>query len=102
MTSPGKEKGIKITAYSPLGNNITGKPRIIDSPEVKEIAKRLGKEPAQVLIAWGAKQGFFVIPKSVTESRIKVSRRDEATSVYPRLSDTSYHRLIRPASSGPC
>jgi L-glyceraldehyde reductase len=76
MTSPGKEKGIKITAYSPLGNNITGKPRIIDSPEVKEIAKRLGKEPAQVLIAWGAKQGFFVIPKSVTESRIKVSRRD--------------------------
>jgi hypothetical protein len=69
----GKEKNIRITAYSPLGNNITGKPRVIDSPQVKEIASRLGKEPAQVLIAWGAKNGFFVIPKSVTPSRIKVS-----------------------------
>lgn len=67
-----KEKGIVITAYSPLGNNITGKPRVLDSPEVKTIAERLGKTPAQVLIAWGAKSGFFVIPKSVTASRIKV------------------------------
>lgn len=69
----GKEKGIKITAYSPLGNNITGKPRVLDSPQVKTIAERLNKTPAQVLIAWGAKSGFFVIPKSVTASRIKVS-----------------------------
>jgi L-glyceraldehyde reductase len=70
---PGKEKEIIITAYSPLGNNITGKPRIIDSEQVKEIAKRLNKEPAQVLIAWCAHQGFCVIPKSVTPSRIAVS-----------------------------
>jgi L-glyceraldehyde reductase len=70
----GKEKGIKITAYSPLGNNITGKPRVLDSPQVKTIADRLGKTPAQVLIAWGAKSGFFVIPKSVTPERIKVRR----------------------------
>lgn len=66
------DKGIVITAYSPLGNNITGKARVIDSPEVQAIAQRLGVEPAQVLIAWGAKNGFAVIPKSVTPSRIKV------------------------------
>ncbi|KAI9639292.1 aldehyde reductase I [Dioszegia hungarica] len=71
-----KEKNIRITAYSPLGNNITGKPRVIDSPQVKEIASRLGKEPAQVLIAWGAKNGFFLIPKSVTPSRIKSNFED--------------------------
>ncbi len=68
----GKEKGIVITCYSPLGNNITGKPRVINSPQVQEIAKRLNKDPAQVLIAWGAHQGFCVIPKSVTPSRIAV------------------------------
>lgn len=68
-----KEKGIVITAYSPLGNNITGRPRVIDSKEVKEVADRLGKSPAQVLIAWVAHQGFCVIPKSVTPSRIAVS-----------------------------
>lgn len=67
------DKGITITAYSPLGNNITGKARVIDSPAVKQIATRLGVEPAQVLIAWGAKNGFAVIPKSVTPSRIAVS-----------------------------
>jgi L-glyceraldehyde reductase len=71
--STGKKKGIVITAYSPLGNNITGKPRIIDAPAVQAIAKRLGKSPAQVLIAWCAHQGFCVIPKSVTPSRIAVS-----------------------------
>lgn len=70
------DKGIKITAYSPLGNNITGKPRVIDSPQVKTIADRLGKSPAQVLIAWGAKNGFFVIPKSVTPARIKSNFED--------------------------
>ena len=69
-----KKKGIVITAYSPLGNNITGKTRVIDSPEIVDIAKRLNKEPAQVLIAWVAKQGFCVIPKSVTPKRIAVRK----------------------------
>lgn len=69
----GKEKNIIITAYSPLGNNITGKPRVIDAPAVIEIAKKVNKTPAQVLIAWGAHQGFVVIPKSVTPERIEVS-----------------------------
>ncbi|WVQ98969.1 hypothetical protein IAU59_006101 [Kwoniella sp. CBS 9459] len=71
-----KDKGIVITAYSPLGNNITGKPRVLDHPEIKTIADKLGKEPAQVLIAWVAKQGFAVIPKSVTPSRIKSNFED--------------------------
>jgi len=73
-----KKKGIIITAYSPLGNNTTGKPRVIDAPEVIRIAKGLNKEPAQVLIAWATKNGFAVIPKSVTPSRI-------AVSISPRL-----------------
>ncbi|KAH8083485.1 NADP-dependent oxidoreductase domain-containing protein [Filobasidium floriforme] len=67
----GKEKGIHFTAYSPLGNNITGKPRIVDSDEVKAIAKSAGVDPAQVLVAWITQKGFSVIPKSVTPSRIE-------------------------------
>jgi diketogulonate reductase-like aldo/keto reductase len=69
----GKEKGIIITAYSPLGNNFTGKPKIVDHPRIKAIADRLGKTPAQVCYAWGLHQGFCVLSKSVTPSRIKVS-----------------------------
>jgi len=71
-----KENNIIITAYSPLGNNITGKPRVIDAPEVISIAKRIGKTPAQVLIAWVAHQGFCVIPKSVTPARIQSNFED--------------------------
>lgn len=65
-----KEKNIHVTAYSPLGNNITGKARDIDAEPVKKIADKLGKSPAQVLIAWGLRQDFIEIPKSVTPARI--------------------------------
>ncbi|WWC89817.1 uncharacterized protein L201_004743 [Kwoniella dendrophila CBS 6074] len=82
-----KEKGIVITAYSPLGNNITGKPRVIDHPEIKKIAEKLGKSPAQVLIAWVTKQGFVVIPKSVTPERIKSNFEDF------ELSDTDFEEI---------
>lgn len=75
------EHGIAMTAYSPLGN--PGRPDYIqpskgkeaapvpmEAPEVKAIAERLGKSPAQVLIRWSMQRGVIVIPKSVTPSRI--------------------------------
>lgn len=66
-----QKHGIIPTAYSPLGNNIYGKLRVIDSPEVKEVADTLQKNPANVLISYLMQKGFVVIPKSVTPSRIK-------------------------------
>jgi L-glyceraldehyde reductase len=49
---------------------------VIDAPAVKEIAKKVNKTPAQILIAWGARQGFVVIPKSVTPERIRSNFED--------------------------
>ncbi|KAJ3898524.1 NADP-dependent oxidoreductase domain-containing protein [Lentinula edodes] len=66
-----KEKGIHVTAYSPLGNNLVGKPKLTDYPAIVEIAKAKNATPAQILIAWGAYRGYSVIPKSVQEERIK-------------------------------
>ncbi|KAF5366002.1 hypothetical protein D9758_006692 [Tetrapyrgos nigripes] len=66
-----KEKGIHITAYSPLGNNLVGRPKLTDYPQIQSVAKRLKATPAQVLIAWGVYRGYSVIPKSVQEERIK-------------------------------
>lgn len=64
-------KGIHITAYSPLGNNLVNKPKLTEHPVVEKIAKKLGATTAQVLVAWGVYRGYSVIPKSVQESRIK-------------------------------
>ena len=42
----------------------------VDDPVVIEIAKELGKDPAQVLVSWSVQRGTVVLPKSVTPSRI--------------------------------
>ncbi|KAG6808789.1 hypothetical protein H0H93_016487, partial [Arthromyces matolae] len=66
-----RSQNIHITAYSPLGNNLVGKPKLTEHPVVLDIATKLGATPAQVLVAWGAHRGQSVIPKSVQEDRIK-------------------------------
>lgn len=65
-----KEHNIHITAYSPLGNNLVGKPQLTEHAVVKEVADKLNATPAQILVAWGAHRGYSVIPKSVQEHRI--------------------------------
>jgi diketogulonate reductase-like aldo/keto reductase len=65
-----ERKGIAVTAYSPLGNNNRGLPRVVDDPVVLSIAKKLGKQPANVLISWSVQRGVNVVPKSVTPARI--------------------------------
>ncbi|KAJ8489045.1 hypothetical protein ONZ51_g3154 [Trametes cubensis] len=82
-----KEHNIHLTAYSPLGNNMAGHKKLTDYPEVHEIAQRLNATPAQVLIAWGVKRGYSVIPKSVTPERI------ESNFKQVELSDEDYEKL---------
>ncbi|CUA75596.1 Aldehyde reductase 1 [Rhizoctonia solani] len=83
-----KEQNIHISAYAPLGNNLQGELRIIDHEVVKKLASELGKTPAQVLIAYGVKRGYSVLPKSVTESRIRSNFEDF------ELPDDAYNQLV--------
>jgi diketogulonate reductase-like aldo/keto reductase len=59
---------IRTVAYSPLGSNRTGGP--INDPAVSEIAQRLNKTPAQILLRWNIQRGVPVIPKSTNPERI--------------------------------
>ena len=61
-----RERGLDVTAYSSLG---TG--RHLDEPAVEEVAERLGRTPAQVLLRWCVEKGTFVIPKSTHRERIE-------------------------------
>ncbi len=60
-----RRHGIVPEAYSPLG---TG--RHLANRRVTEIAARVGRTPAQVLLRWCVQHGVPIIPKSVHRERI--------------------------------
>ncbi|KAI0044266.1 Aldo/keto reductase [Auriscalpium vulgare] len=72
-----EEKGILITAYSPLGQppavGKEGVPSLLTNPTILSIAKERGVTPAQVLLSWGVQRGTAVIPKSENEERMKAN-----------------------------
>lgn len=51
---------------------VRGERKLVDYPEVKEVADRLGVTTAQVLIAWGVSRGYSVIPKSVQKGELSI------------------------------
>ncbi len=56
---------IATQSWSPLGQG-----KLLGHPVIAEIAQKLGRTPAQVIIRWHIQNGLVVIPKSVTPSRI--------------------------------
>jgi diketogulonate reductase-like aldo/keto reductase len=60
------ERGIGLEGYSPLG---TG--RHLSDSTVAEIAERLGRTAAQVLLRWALQREVIVIPKSTHQNRIQ-------------------------------
>ncbi|KIW70774.1 hypothetical protein PV04_03015 [Phialophora macrospora] len=62
-----KDKGIHVTAYSPLGS--TGSPLMKD-PHVVKLAEHKGVTPGSILLSYHIARGSSVLAKSVTPSRI--------------------------------
>jgi len=81
------QNGILPEAYSPLGSQnqvpSTGE-RVRDNPTLNAVADRSGYSLAQVLLAWGLKRGYVVLPKSSTPSRI------ESNFMIPDLSEADF------------
>ncbi|KAI1787821.1 Aldo/keto reductase [Ganoderma leucocontextum] len=66
------EKGIVLTAYSPLGRpkEYDGKPVFLEDPDVIRIAQAHNTTAAQVALSWGIQRGTVVIPKSENPKRM--------------------------------
>jgi aldehyde reductase len=64
-----KEKGIVLLAFAPLGHGM--KPGLLEDPVIAAITARVGKTPAQVLLAWAVQRGTAVLttPKSAGRAR---------------------------------
>lgn len=60
-----EKHGIATQSWSPLGQG-----KLLGHPAIADIATKLGRTPAQVIIRWHIDNGLVVIPKSVTPSRI--------------------------------
>ncbi len=91
--------GIAFIAYCPLGQA-----EALDEPLVQDIATRIGRSPAQVLLRWQFQKGCVSIPKSARPSRIRqnldifgftldpedVARLDSLGSEGRRICETSF------------
>jgi 2,5-diketo-D-gluconate reductase A len=44
---------------------------VLDDSTITEIAEKVGKTPAQVVLRWHIQRGDIVFPKSVTPSRMQ-------------------------------
>jgi diketogulonate reductase-like aldo/keto reductase len=85
-----EQRGVALEAYSPLG---TG--RHLSDDRVREIADRVGRTPAQVLLRWCVQRDLVVIPKSTHRERIEENAQifdftlpDDAMTALDALDET--------------
>jgi alcohol dehydrogenase (NADP+) len=64
-----KEKGIVYLAFVPLGRGV--RPGPLEDPVISAIAARVGKTPAQVLLAWAIQRGTPLLPTPRTAARAR-------------------------------
>jgi alcohol dehydrogenase (NADP+) len=64
-----KEKGIVLLAFAPLGHGM--RPGPLEDPVILAIAARVGKTPAQVLLAWAVQRGTALLTTSRTPARAR-------------------------------
>lgn len=72
-----QDYGIAVTAFSPLGagsyvelSMASDQDSVLSQPIVQEIAGRVQRTPAQVVLRWGVQRGTSVIPKTSRVERL--------------------------------
>jgi len=64
-----KEKGVLFLAFVPLGHGM--RPGLLEDPFILAIAARVGKTPAQVLLAWALQRGTALLTTPRTAARAR-------------------------------
>ena len=88
---------IAVTAYAPLGapaypvDESEREKRLLSDPCIVEIAKRVHKSPAQVLLKFLMQRGMAVVPKSKNRDRIK----ENFDSTNWKLSNDNFDMILK-------
>src|ERR1700730_13557369 len=64
-----KEKGIVLLAFAPLGHGM--RPGLLEDPVILSVAAKVGKSPAQVLLAWAVQRGTALLTTPKTAARAR-------------------------------
>jgi diketogulonate reductase-like aldo/keto reductase len=85
-----KEEGVVFLAFAPLGHGISPGP--LADPVISAVAERLGRTPAQVLLAWAAQRGTALLttPKTAARAQENFNVR--------RLPDDAFAEITRIAT----
>ncbi|KAJ7729521.1 aldo/keto reductase [Mycena maculata] len=62
-----EDKGILLTAYSPLGRSTA----FFTEPLICNLAKEYQTTAAQIVLSWGVRRGTVVVPKSQSKERME-------------------------------
>jgi diketogulonate reductase-like aldo/keto reductase len=64
-----QKNGIVLQAFAALGHS--SQPNLLEDPIITSIASRIGKTPAQVVLAWAIQRGTALLTTSKNPVRIK-------------------------------
>ena len=65
-----KARGIQMEAWSPLMQG-----HVFEVPEIRRLAEKYGKKPAQIVLRWDLQHEVVTIPKSVHQERIAENKQ---------------------------
>jgi len=83
-----REHGVVFLAFAPLGHGI--KPGPLEDPVISGIAARVGKTPAQVLLAWAVQRGTALLTTPRTAAR---ARENLNISALPQAAYDEINRI---------
>jgi diketogulonate reductase-like aldo/keto reductase len=95
---------IMPAAYSPLGSQEevpATKEKLLENVALNTLAKKKRTTLAQVLIAWGIKRGYVVLPKSANEERVKrnaslIDLSEEDFEEVNKVAEGRHDRFVNP------
>jgi diketogulonate reductase-like aldo/keto reductase len=64
-----RQHGIVLLAFAALGHGM--EPKLLENPVITTIAQRVGKTPAQVVLAWAIQRGTALLTTSTKPSQIQ-------------------------------